>query len=386
MTSKPTKIGEHLGIESENPIEKIYKNSLLSASEKIPNPEVLFSIADPIKGDVDVGTKGNISVFFGPKKARKTFAISSVAAVVAGNKQFIQFKPMLGRRGKVLYIDTEQGRYDCQRVLFRQLSMIGVKAKEMENNLIFLSLRPINPITRMEVIDFAINKHRDDVDMIVIDGVKDLILNINDPAESTLVVTKLMALSDIYNIHLLCVIHESGKGPRGHIGTELENKAESTVRVSLVENDNNYSAVESVAMRRGGFDPYIFTVEDDIPVLADEDVTYESIVGESNDKTHKPGPKAFEFEDIEPQDHAVIIKSCFVDDKGMFDDVNPISSRKFQQRLKSAFVKKKHKISDKKAIILVNKYVEVGLLNDLNEKDDTNVKKLVPGVDEEMPF
>lgn len=388
--NQPEKIGDMIGRKT-NSIKNIYESALLSLDEDIPKPEPVFGVADPRHGDVFVGTKGNISLFKGSKKARKTFAISAVAAAVAGDKEIIQFKSLLGRKGNILYVDTEQGKYDCHKVFQREMIMSGLDNKEIKKHIKFLTLRGHNPATRKDVIEYAIEKFHSTLDLVIIDGIRDLITSINDEEQATNMVTDLMRWSGDFNIHILSLLHEnkSNSSSRGHIGTELENKSEAIIRIVKAENDDNYSAIEAEAMRGTSFDPYIFTIDDDgLPEMADGSVLISDVHGKSNDKNGKtkPGPKGFEFDDIEKNEHIEIIKSCFVNESGMFDVVDALTARKFQLKLKAAFASKKHKIGDHKTREFTETYLEIALLKDQNEDEEGKAKKLVPGFDDDMPF
>lgn len=388
MTTRP-KMADVLDVNQDDRIKKIFESSLLSPNEKVPKPEPVFGVSDPIHGMVHVGTKGNISLFKGSKKARKTFAISAIAAAVAGNQNIIQFKSMLGKKGLVLYVDTEQGKYDCKKVLHREMRMSGIDVDHLKNHLMFLTLRPHAPNVRKDVIEYAIRYYGDKLDLVIIDGIRDLMVDINDSGESTNIVTNLMAWSDDYNVHILSILHEnkSNSSSRGHIGTELENKSESIIRIVKAENDDSYSAVEAENMRGHSFDPYLFTIDDDgLPILADESVKYEDVNTTDKKKSPKPGPKAFDFDDADVAEHAEMIRKCFVNEQGMFDDVNPLSARKFQSRIKASFMHNKKKISDHKSREFTDKYLKLGMLKDLNEGEENSVKKLVPGIDDELPF
>jgi hypothetical protein len=388
---QPEKIGDMIGRKT-NSIKEIYESALLSLDEDIPKPEPVFGVSDPRHGDVFVGTKGNISLFKGSKKARKTFAISAVAAVVAGDKQIIQFKSLLGRKGNVLYVDTEQGKYDCHKVFQREMIMSGLDKKDVKKHIKFITLRGHNPATRKDVVEYAIETLHTTLDLVIIDGIRDLITSINDEEQSTTMVTDLMRWSGDFNIHILSVLHENkgNASSRGVIGTELDNKSESIVRIVKAENDDNYSAIESEAMRGDAFDPYLFTIDDDgLPEMADGSVVFSDVHGKSsekNGKTPKPGPKGFQFDDIEKSEHIEIIKSCYINESGMFDVVDALSARKFQLKLKAAFALKKHKVGDHKTREFTEKYLDIGLIKDENEDEEGKAKKLVPGFDDEMPF
>ena len=60
----------------------------------------------------------------------------------------------------------------------------------------------------------------------VIDGIRDLVYDINSPSEATCVISKLMQWTDEYQIHLHTILHQnkSDENARGHIGTEINNK------------------------------------------------------------------------------------------------------------------------------------------------------------------
>ena len=64
------------------------------------------------------------------------------------------------------------------------------------------------------------------VGLVVIDGIRDLMLDINNSTEATKLVGDLMQWTSEQNIHIQTVL-TSTKGDdnaRGHIGTELNNK------------------------------------------------------------------------------------------------------------------------------------------------------------------
>jgi len=100
---------------------------------------------------------------------------------------------------------------------------------------------------------------------VVIDGIRDLISNINSEDEATEISSHLLRWTLERNIHILNVLHEN-KGSdfaRGHIGTELENKSETLFAVNLVEGDKQTSVVESKRVRGGDFSPMYFTIENE---------------------------------------------------------------------------------------------------------------------------
>ncbi|KAF5276407.1 hypothetical protein FQR65_LT16339 [Abscondita terminalis] len=203
----------------------------------LPEPESVFSI-----GGIPVFTKGSISTIAGLKKAGKTTVLAwIVAQCIKGNLN-------------VLWIDTEQGKYYSSKTQFWLLT-IG---------------RTITPPERMELIGSALEMFSPD--MVIIDGVRDVMYDINSTEETQIVITQLMKWSEVYNCHIVNILHfNKGKGNevlRGHIGTEIQNKAETVIRV--VKDDSGYIIVEPQDTRGEPFSPLAFQRDGyGIPILVD---------------------------------------------------------------------------------------------------------------------
>jgi hypothetical protein len=65
------------------------------------------------------------------------------------------------------------------------------------------------------------------------------------------------------------VLHENPSDGklRGHIGTELMNKAETVLRVEKMENNLRISKLSCDMVRGLDFDPIYFTINDNIPEI-----------------------------------------------------------------------------------------------------------------------
>lgn len=202
-------------------------------------------------------SKGNISGWIGLAKSKKTFALTMfVAALVGCLRLFNKFNA--NAKSNVLYIDTEQSPSDVQRVTKRVKSIV-----KSEDGLYMYGLRPLSPKHRIDAIELLLKEH--EVDVLVIDGVRDLLMDINNAVESTEVMTLLMKWSFDYDIHIATVLHQNkGDGnSRGHIGTELNNKAETILRVTKDEKDGSVSWIEEVFGRGKGFEKFAFQVNDE---------------------------------------------------------------------------------------------------------------------------
>ena len=82
----------------------------------------------------------------------------------------------------------------------------------------------------LRLIEYALQTQKG-FGLVIIDGIRDLMLDINNPSESVHIINKLMQWSSRYDLHIHCVLHlnKGDDNVRGHIGTELSNKAELVV-------------------------------------------------------------------------------------------------------------------------------------------------------------
>lgn len=237
------------------------------ASDEIRPPEAAW--IQEIEGSeaAILGTLGNFSMIIGKAKSRKSFFLNiAVSAVLSEDKLMNQFKGCLAKgKNKVLYFDTEQSRYHVQKALQRICRQIEV---EEPQSLKVFGLRSEQPSERLRLIEYAI-ANTENLGFVVIDGIKDLITSINDEAEATMIASKLLKWTEERNIHIVTVLHQNkgDNNARGHIGTELVNKAETVLSVSKHEKDKDISTVEAEQCRNREPEPFAFRIVEELPTL-----------------------------------------------------------------------------------------------------------------------
>ncbi len=215
---------------------------------------------------VDKLSLGNISAVIGKAKSKKTFLLSLFTAAVLGNNIDGVLQPV--KPGDIIYVDTEQGRYDVQRVLKR----INFLNNQESYKVRMYGLRPYTPDERLDAIDEMLKMYGNKSVMLVIDGIRDLIYDINSAVESTNIMSKIMKWSDDYNIHIVCVLHQNKAdgSARGHIGTELQNKSESVLRVERELKDYSLSNVSEVFGRGKGVPGFSIKIKNTgMPIIVD---------------------------------------------------------------------------------------------------------------------
>jgi hypothetical protein len=254
--------------------------------------------------NVTVGTTGNFSASVGKAKSKKTFNMIIMVASAISERQIIHYRVCLPEgKKKVLYIDTEQSRYHCHLVVKRILRMAGIAKNATCNKLKFVGLREESPSRRLKLIERALERC-DEYGLVIIDGIRDLMLDINNATESVQVINKLMRWSSYYNLHIHCVLHlnKSDDNIRGHVGTELSNKAETVMLICKSKTDSSVSEVYPMQVRDQEFEPFAFGINDSgIPV----DVPDYQIAGNAPRKTKRA------VSDLTEQEHMEAITFAF---------------------------------------------------------------------------
>jgi len=219
-----------------------------------------------------IATLGNFSASTGKAKSKKTFNVSALVAASLAGRQVLNYRAHLpeGKR-RILYVDTEQSRFHCHTVLERILRLAGLPTKTDNENLDFICLREYTPAVRIGVIDYALRQNKG-YGLVIIDGIRDLMLDINSTGESVEVINKMMEWSSRYDLHIHCVLHlnKGDNNVRGHIGTEMSNKAETVLVISKSNDNPSVSEVHALHIREKEFKPFAFTVDDNgLPVIAE---------------------------------------------------------------------------------------------------------------------
>ena len=214
--------------------------------------------------DMMIASLGNISAVVGAAKSKKTFLCTAIVGGLLAERGEFGITPRLAT---VLWVDTEQSVLHVRKVSERIHRLAGIPEDRNCGLLRTLTLREIEPKARAEMLYMAIELY--EPQLVVIDGISDLMYNTNDIEESDRVVGRLMALSTDYNCHIICVLHTNPNSDkaRGHIGSTLQRKAETVLFVHKV---GDCSIVEPQFCRNEEFEPFAFTIDDEgLPQLTD---------------------------------------------------------------------------------------------------------------------
>lgn len=219
-------------------------------------------------GDIPFGSLGNFTLIAGKAKSKKTFLVSLIAASACSrNDKELGFTTNFPKeKVEVIYIDTEQSVEHVKEVANRICRLTGQCSPP---NLHVYCLRPFSPHTRRLIISQLLLIHKN-AGLIVIDGARDLVSSVNDEYEASKIAHGLLKISQYFNVHIITILHEN-KGNttvRGHLGTELVNKAETVFRVKKKSNLN--SVVSVTYSRKQPVPSFSFRInEDGLPQMED---------------------------------------------------------------------------------------------------------------------
>lgn len=282
------------------PMESVdtWKSARLFITDKFDSPPVIFRIDDSI-----VGTLGNFSASTGKAKSKKTFNVCAIVAAALTNGTILSYAVSLPQnKRKILYVDTEQSPFHCLRLMNRILRLANLPTDTHPKELVFLGLRRYATKDRLKKIEEAI-RETEGLGLVIIDGIRDLAHDINSPGESTDLITKLMQWTDERQIHIHVVLHlnKGDDNTRGHLGTELNNKAETVLQVTKDEFDKDVSVVSSMFIRDRDFEPFAFRINvESLPEVV-----------ENYQPQHLTKRKAFDYKEVSEERHREALEAVF---------------------------------------------------------------------------
>ena len=276
-----------------------WQEARLDLKEEYSRPPIILKVDDSV-----IFTLGNFSASAGKEKSKKTFNVTALTASLLSGKPILNYRPIQAdSRNQVLYVDTEQSNYHCRKVASRILTLANIKIEDSDKKLIFLALRKFTPEQRIEIIEQAIYDN-ENVFLVIIDGLRDLVQDINNPSEATQIMTKLLKWTDTQNIHIHCVLHlnKSDDNTRGHLGTELNNKSETILQITKDPTDKNVSIVSSKSIRDVNFDDFAFCINSEgLPELL-ENYSNFAIT------------KSFDYNELSEEEHKDALFKVFEDE------------------------------------------------------------------------
>ena len=230
---------EHAGEETAlSPQMLLLEQLRITPEKELPKMDFLFRLFDK-----PCFPRRELVAITGKAKSGKTFVTSMLMAVGSqeGSINQLPLKRIREEPLHVLWYDTEQSDESTQDILKNRIMKLAADKRglaqadlfDAENNswsgkmFDVFNVRGVAWKERRSLLCEAVTRCKPD--LVIVDGIRDLVNDINDGMLAQEVMEELMHLATEHKCCIVCVLHQN-KGSedhnlRGWIGTELMNKA-----------------------------------------------------------------------------------------------------------------------------------------------------------------
>lgn len=164
------------------------------------------------------------------------------------------FSKLSGSAPVVCYTDTERNLSDQLPFALQQIQLgAGFSKTDEPENYVYASLLEFRREERFEALESYLNHLRETFSkniVIILDVVSDCVSDFNRTDDSMRLIDMMNLMINRYDLTFLCVIHENPnqQKARGHLGTELFNKATTVIQISM-EQDGAGNPTDVVRVR-----------------------------------------------------------------------------------------------------------------------------------------
>ena len=210
---------EHAGEETALSPKMLLLEQLRITPEKQLKPmEFLFHLFDK-----PCFPRRELVAITGKAKSGKTF-VTSMLMACCQSRDVLAFQRIGDEPLRVLWYDTEQSDESTQDILKnRVMRMVDGDVQLFD----IFNVRGVAWKERRDLLREAVTRCKPD--LVIVDGIRDLVNDINDGTLAQEVMEELMHLATEHDCCIVCVLHQNKSGEdhnlRGWIGTELMNKA-----------------------------------------------------------------------------------------------------------------------------------------------------------------
>ena len=244
----------------------------------IPKRRFLFEMFDK-----PCFARGELVGITGRAKSGKTFFTSILMALgVCG--ELLGIKRIDPKPLRVLWYDTEQSEESTQEILCDRIMRLwqrnmpeGESIENFPSEMFdIFNVRAEAWQDRMPLLEEAIREYKPD--LVILDGIRDLVNDINDGILSQQVIERLMHLASETECCIVSVLHQNkaseDKNLRGWIGTELTYKSFEVYECSK-DSDRIFSVKQTMTRKYDIIDTLQFVVDaEGLPMLVSHAVSH----------------------------------------------------------------------------------------------------------------
>lgn len=212
-----------ISCEQEQRLRQLEARRRITPQTQLPPMEFLFRLAGK-----PCFARGELTGLSGKAKSGKTF-VSSILMALCFRSELLSVERIEPKRLHVLWYDTEQSEESTQDILRnRIIPLTGIAEDQFPNDLIdVFNVRGEAMADRIGILELFVLRYQPD--LVVLDGIRDLVADINDGVVAQDTIERLMRLASDNHCAIVCVLHQNksqeDRNLRGWIGTELKNKA-----------------------------------------------------------------------------------------------------------------------------------------------------------------
>lgn len=208
------------------------------------NKFVLFA------GGKRIGSVGNFISITGKPKTRKTaFANAIISSAIIGNEQLGFGVRLPIGKNNIILIDTEQDTNDILFSVNRIKNQLKISEINKYSNFKIYSACLLTSQEIVKLISAILNENKK-VGLLVIDGLLDLLDDMNDISESKKLCMQLKTWANVNQCLIITILHQSKSTgfSIGHLGSFVDRKAQAVLSVEK-EKDETVSTIYPSMMR-----------------------------------------------------------------------------------------------------------------------------------------
>ena len=223
--------------------------------------------------------RGELVALSGKAKSGKTF-VSSILMALSYSSPVLSVERIEPKPLHVLWYDTEQSEESTQDILVNRI-MPMARLQHTDSSPLFdvFNVRADGYTERLPMLEVAVRHYHPD--LVILDGIRDLVADINDGVVAQDCIERLMHLASDERCCIVCVLHQNksveDRNLRGWIGTELKNKAFEVYECSK-SSERIFTWSQTDTRKYDILDTLKFAVgEDGIPYLCSEEQLKEAL-------------------------------------------------------------------------------------------------------------
>ena len=266
---------EHAGEETAlSPQMLLLEQLRITPEKELPKMEFLFQLYDK-----PCFPRRELVAITGKAKSGKTF-VTSMLMACCQSRDVLAFQRIGDDPFRVLWYDTEQSDESTQDILKNRIIRLlnNTNLTNPTNNSCNLwseksidvfNVRGVAWKERRNLLCEAVTRCKPD--LVIVDGIRDLVNDINDGVLAQEVMEELMHLATEHDCCIVCVLHQNKSGEdhnlRGWIGTELMNKAFEVYSCEKLQPQRIFSLEQTLTRKYDIEQTMYFEVGDDgLPV------------------------------------------------------------------------------------------------------------------------